>query len=63
MILDSEPLMITESREKQEILTIPLLPNNNKETPERPSKYTDDVFKPYFNIFSNYFREGNEKQE
>ena len=35
--------MITESREKQEILTIPLLTNNNKETPKRPSKYTDDV--------------------
>ena len=35
--------MITESQENQEIQTTPLLPNNNKETPKRSSKYTDDV--------------------
>ena len=43
LVLDSETLITTESREKEEIQTTPLLPNYNKETLKTPSKYTDDV--------------------
>ena len=42
-VFDSETSIIPKSQENQDIQTTPLLQSNNKETPKRPSKNTDDV--------------------
>ena len=42
-VFDSETSIIPKSQENQDIQTTQLLQSNNKETPKRPSKNTDDV--------------------
>ena len=42
-IFDSGTLIIPKSQENQDIQTTSLLQSDNKETPKRPSKNTDDV--------------------